>query len=196
MTVGGGSGDLGGDLATPSSAGDRRRVSEADGSPEWLRGSRFWLLQPSDDKEEGVDEEVSPGVEDYEMSVRYLCRTPSPVSGRDIVDDSQELARRTLNMIKKREEQRVATKAAMALELSEGTSSCSFLPLGNSVAKFRAHAMPVMEPSVFCDDNNGGWTVVRRRHRSPKIRKFQNLWFWAEQDCGLAQTKLSFVGTP
>ncbi|KAM0894841.1 hypothetical protein ACQ4PT_024277 [Festuca glaucescens] len=169
MTVGSGSGDLGGDLATPSQARDRRRVSEADGSPEWLRGSRFWLLQPSDDEEEGVDEEASPGVEDYDLSFRYLCRTPSPVSGRDIVDDSQELAQRTLKRIKKREEQRVATKAAMALELSEGTSSCSSRPLGYSAANFKAHAMPVMEPSVFYDDNNGGWTVVRRRRRSPVI---------------------------
>jgi hypothetical protein len=69
--------------------------------------------------------------------------------------------------LKKREEQRASTKAAMALELSEGTSCCSSLPLGNSVAKVREHVMPVMEPSIFCDDNFGGWTEVRRRRRAP-----------------------------
>jgi hypothetical protein len=112
---------------------------------------------------EGVHDEESPGIEDYDISVRYLCRTPSPVSGRDIADDSQELARRTLKRLKKRGEQRASTKAAMVLKLSEGTSCRSSLSLGSSVTKFREHVMPVMEPSLFCDDNSGGWTVVRRR---------------------------------
>jgi hypothetical protein len=207
MTIGEGSGDLAGDLATLS-PGDRRKVSEADGSPEWIYGSRFWLLQPSDDEEEGVHDEVSPDTEDFDIAIRYLCRSPSPVSGRDIADDSQELAWRTLRRMKKREEQRAATKAAMMLDFSEGTWCVSSLPLGSSVTKLREHVLPVMEPSLFCDDNSGGWTVVRRRRwatvvrrRPPVLITIRKLWnfrilrFWAWQS-GLAQTKPWFVGTP
>jgi hypothetical protein len=95
MTVGDGFGDPGGDLATPSPA-RKRKVRDGSGSTEWLQGSRFWLLQSTDDEEEEVEEELSQGAEDFDMPLRYLCRTPSPVSGRDIVDDSKELAQQTL----------------------------------------------------------------------------------------------------
>jgi hypothetical protein len=37
------------------------------------------------------------------------------------------------------------------------------------MTKFKESARPVLEPSVFKDDGDGGWTVVRRRHRSPVI---------------------------
>ncbi|KAM0909914.1 hypothetical protein ACQ4PT_014507 [Festuca glaucescens] len=114
-------GDSGGDLATPSPARDRK-VSNADGSPEWLRGSRFWLLDSSDDEEEGAEEGLSPGSEDFDTPVKYLCHTPSPVHDRDIAEDSKELVRRALKRIKRRDAQRMATKAAMAfasLEVEE-----------------------------------------------------------------------------
>jgi hypothetical protein len=62
-------------------------------------GSGESFLASPDDEEEGVEEELSEGAEDLDMPLRYLCRTPSPVSGRDIVDDSKELARRTLKRI-------------------------------------------------------------------------------------------------
>ncbi|KAM0863643.1 hypothetical protein ACQ4PT_044458 [Festuca glaucescens] len=165
MTVRDSTGDLSGDLATPSPA----REGSPEGSPDWLRGSRFWLLQSSDDEEEGVEEEVSCGAEDFDMSFKYFCRTPSPVSGRDIVDDSRELARRTLKRIEKRDAQRMRTMAAMAFATTEGKSSSSPVPLGKSSGKYKILARPVMEPSTFVDDNNGGWTVVRRRHRPPVI---------------------------
>jgi hypothetical protein len=126
MTVGHGSGDSGGDLATPSPARDRK-VRNADGSPEWLRGSRLWLRQSSDEEEEGDEEEFSSVSEDIDMPLRYLCRTSSPVSGRDIAEDSKELARRTLKRIKRRGAQRMATKAAMVLVSPEGTNSSSSL---------------------------------------------------------------------
>ncbi|KAM0852978.1 hypothetical protein ACQ4PT_051394 [Festuca glaucescens] len=157
----GDNGDLRGDIATPSPARER--------SPEWLRGSRFWLLQASDDEEEGGDVELSPEVEDSDMSIRYLCRTPTPVSGIDIVDDSRDLARRTLKRIEKRDAQRMATKASMVFASTEGMTSSSPLPLGKSLAKNKYMARPVMEPSIFMDDNDGGWTVVRQRHRPPVI---------------------------
>ncbi|KAM0836214.1 hypothetical protein ACQ4PT_062457 [Festuca glaucescens] len=115
-------GDLGGDLATPPPVREHD-VRDGGGSPEWLRGSRFWLLQSIDDEGEGGEEELSSVVEDCDMPIRYLCRTPSPASGRDIDEDSRELARRTLKRIKRQDAQREATKAAMALEFSEGESS-------------------------------------------------------------------------
>jgi hypothetical protein len=57
-------GDLGGDCATPSPA--RENASGL------LGGSRFWLLQASDDEEEDGDVELSPGVADSVGSMRYL----------------------------------------------------------------------------------------------------------------------------
>ncbi|KAM0837391.1 hypothetical protein ACQ4PT_061693 [Festuca glaucescens] len=57
----------------------------------------------------------------------------------------------------------------MALEFTEGMTSSSQVPLGKSSAKNNFMARPVLEPSMFMDDNDGGWTVVRRRHRPPVI---------------------------
>ncbi|KAM0873685.1 hypothetical protein ACQ4PT_037891 [Festuca glaucescens] len=156
-------GDWDGDLATPSPA--------RESSPEWLRGSRFWLLQASDEEEEEVagGEESAPGADGLDLSIRYLCRTPSPASGIDIVDDASDLARRALKRIEKRNAQRMATKAAMALEVTEGTNSFSQLPLGKGSANNKQMVRLVMEPSLFTDDTDGGWTVVRWRHRPPVI---------------------------
>ncbi|KAM0849021.1 hypothetical protein ACQ4PT_053994 [Festuca glaucescens] len=167
MTVRRGSGDLGGDLATPPPATDRK-VSAAFCSPEWLCGSRFWMMQASDDEVEEDDEEVSSAPEVTDKTIRYLCRSPSPVSGRDIVDDSTALARRLLKRIKRRDEQRLATKAAMALISQEGTCSPLYLSLDKSSGKTKDQSRPVMEPSVFLDESTEGWTVVRRR-RWPSV---------------------------
>ncbi|KAK1601452.1 hypothetical protein QYE76_018638 [Lolium multiflorum] len=164
MTVGG-SGDCGGD-----SCGDFATASPVrESSPEWLRGSRFWLLQASDDEEDGGDLELSPGAADSDRSLMYLCRTPSPVSDIDIVDDSRELARRTTKRITKRNAQRMATKASMVFASPEGKASSSSMPLGRGVTKIKSLAIPVMEPSIFIDDDDGGWTVVRRRRWPPVI---------------------------
>jgi hypothetical protein len=70
-------GDLSGDFVTPSPARER--------SSEWLGGSRFWLLQSSDDEEEDDGAEPSSEGADADRSIAYLCRTPSPVSGIDMV---------------------------------------------------------------------------------------------------------------
>ncbi|KAK1604890.1 hypothetical protein QYE76_028563 [Lolium multiflorum] len=47
--------DTGGDLATPTPT---RVLTASEGvcSPEWISGSRFWMMQPSDDDDEGEDE--------------------------------------------------------------------------------------------------------------------------------------------
>ncbi|KAM0906584.1 hypothetical protein ACQ4PT_016712 [Festuca glaucescens] len=141
MTVRRGSGDPEGDRVTPSLEVDRE-VCIDDVSPEWLQGSRFWLLQASDDEEEEVEEECSLDVEDFDFSLRYLCRTPPAASDRDIVEDSRELARRTLKRIKKKDAQRMANKAAMALGSPEGVTD--------------QHVMtPVAAPNVVTQSTQG-----------------------------------------
>jgi hypothetical protein len=155
-------GDLSGEFATPSPV--------RESSPEWLRGSRFWLLQASDDEDEGGDGEFSPDTANADGSIRYLCRTPSPVCGIDLADDSHELARRTRRRIEKRNKQRMTNKVAMEFASMEGKSASSSLPLGKGSILNKLSARPVMEPSIFVDvDDEGGWTMVRRRHRPPVI---------------------------
>jgi hypothetical protein len=110
-------GDLGGDFVTPSPARER--------TPEWLGGSRFWLLQSSDDEDDGEDGELSPAAEDSDKSFAYLCRTPSPVNGIDIVVDSKDVERRTNKRIAKRNAQRMATRASMVFASDIGMTSSS-----------------------------------------------------------------------
>jgi hypothetical protein len=165
MTVRRGSGDSGGDLATMPPA-SYRKVSDTFCSLDWLGGGRFWLLQTSDDEREEDDEEVTSDTEDTDMTLRYLCRSPSPVSGRDIVEGSTVLAQRLLKRIKRQDEQHRATKAAMVITAQEGTWSPRS-PLLLSSDKFpgktKSYNKPVLEPSVFLDESREGWTVVRRR---------------------------------
>jgi hypothetical protein len=157
-------GDLGGDLATPSPA--------REGSSDWLGGSRFWVLQASDDEDEdGGVEPSSPRrtnvISAEDKPIAYLCRTPSPVDGIVMADESQDLARRAIKRLRKRDAQRMATKTTMMFASLEGMSLSSPVPLGT--AKFKSSTRPVMEPSVFMDDGDGGWTVVHRRHRPAVI---------------------------
>jgi hypothetical protein len=145
-----------------------QKESNEDCSPAWLYGSRFWMLQSSDEEEEGEEEVVSSAT-DIDKTLRYLCRTPSPVSGRDIVEDSSELPWRTLKRIKRRDDQRMATKAAMALTSHEGTNSPFSLSLDKISGKTEVQIKPAMEPSVFLDNSTEGWTIVRRRRWLPVI---------------------------
>jgi hypothetical protein len=169
MTVGTPSGDTDGDLATQTAA----RVSTArEGvcSPEWFSGSRFWMLQPADDEDDGEDDGEGDGfsaVGDSARSVRYLCRTPSPVSDADLVEGSADLTRRHLKRIKRRDGQQMAARAAMLFSTMEGMISSPSMPLGKNPGSTVCKPMPVLEPSVFFDDNTEGWTVVRRRRWSP-----------------------------
>ncbi|KAM0849117.1 hypothetical protein ACQ4PT_053932 [Festuca glaucescens] len=166
MTVGEAFGDREGDLATPTPAKVQRGRDDCR-SPERHLGGRFWVLQPSDDEEDSDVEEMSSA--GGSVSMKYLCQTPTSVSGRDISELPSELARRKLKRINRQRNQRMAAMAAMELASSEGTWSPSSMPLGMSVCKTKAKAMPVLEPSVFVDDEVDGWTVVRRRRWSPAI---------------------------
>jgi hypothetical protein len=166
MTVGTPPGHAGGDLATPtpvwvSTAG------EEDSSPEWLQGSRFWVLQSSDDEEDGEEDGEEGEAKGNADSAMFLYRSPTPVSDADLLEGSAELSRRHRKRLKRRDFQRLATRAALQFAAAEGTSSLSLsLPLGKYQGA-RLKAPAVLEPSVFYDDDVEGWTVVRQRCWSP-----------------------------
>ncbi|KAM0842883.1 hypothetical protein ACQ4PT_058062 [Festuca glaucescens] len=166
MTVGKAFGDRKGDLANPPPAKVQRGRDDCR-SPERHLGGRFWVLQSSDDEEDSDVEEMSSA--GGSVSMKYLCQTPTLVSGIDISEQPSELARRKLKRINRQRNQRMAAMAAMELASSEGTWSPSSMPLGMSVCKTKAKAMPVLEPSVFVDDEVDGWIVVRRRRWSLAI---------------------------
>ncbi|KAM0842884.1 hypothetical protein ACQ4PT_058062 [Festuca glaucescens] len=151
MTVGKAFGDRKGDLANPPPAKVQRGRDDCR-SPERHLGGRFWVLQSSDDEEDSDVEEMSSA--GGSVSMKYLCQTPTLVSGIDISEQPSELARRKLKRINRQRNQRMAAMAAMELASSEGTWSPSSMPLGMSVCKTKAKAMPVLEPSVFVDDEN------------------------------------------
>ncbi|KAM0845185.1 hypothetical protein ACQ4PT_056551 [Festuca glaucescens] len=171
MTVGAEPGDTGGDLVIPAPA---RASMARDGvcSPEWLSGSRFWMLQTSDDEDEDEGHsDRSSAADDRSVSDRYFCRTPLPVSDADLDEDTAELTRRHIKRIKRRDDQRMAARTALTFVASEGTSSSPSLSLGRNSGSTKIRSMPVLVPSVFLDDDAGGWTVVRRRRWSPAIEE-------------------------
>ncbi|KAM0898640.1 hypothetical protein ACQ4PT_021807 [Festuca glaucescens] len=164
MTVRDALGDSGGDLATPPPA----RAKEEGigcGSPKRPLGGRFWVLQSSDDEDDGNVDELS--ADGDSASRKYLCRTPLSVSGRDLSEPSSELARRMRKRINRQTSQRLAAMEAMEIMSSEGKVPSPLLPLGMSLCKNKVKVMPVLQPSVFVDDGLDGWTVVRRRRWSP-----------------------------
>ncbi|KAK1699142.1 hypothetical protein QYE76_015839 [Lolium multiflorum] len=166
MTVRESEGDSSGNSATPPPA-TVRKVREVGVSPELPFGGRFWALQASDEEEDGVSEEIAE-VEGSE-SFRYLCHTLTPAGDKDISEDTTELARRARKRIERQKNQREAAMAAIELSTSTCMLSPSLMPLGMSVGKVKTKSRPVLEPSVFTDDNMDGWTVVRRRRWPPAI---------------------------
>ncbi|KAM0898292.1 hypothetical protein ACQ4PT_022009 [Festuca glaucescens] len=169
MTVGGLSGDVGGDHA----AGVDLVTQALPKTPEKFTGSRFWVLQADDEEdtdledgeeEEGGDDGSPAGGGD--RSATYLCHTPVPVRDADLVEASSELNRRQMKRLRRRDEQRMAARSALFFSTREGMNTPPSMPLGiqtkSAVAK-----NPVLEPSVFVDESMDGWTVVRRRRWSP-----------------------------
>jgi hypothetical protein len=126
-----------------SSPGFATMVREEDASPESPLGGRFWVLQTSDDEEDGQAEAESP-VRDW-ASMRYGCLTPSSASGRDLAESSTELASRALKRLQRQQVQRLAATAA--IELDEGMISPATRPLGKSTTKIKLTL--VLETTVF-----------------------------------------------
>jgi hypothetical protein len=112
MTVGSPPGDTGGDLATPTPV-KVPTAGEGVSSPEWLNGSRFWMLQSSDDEEDGEEDGEEGEDEDIADSVRFFYRSPSPVSDADLLEGSVELSRRLRRRMKRQDDQQMATRAAL-----------------------------------------------------------------------------------
>jgi hypothetical protein len=62
------------------------------------------MLQSTDDEDGGEEDKEGDGVSDAgDVSVRYLCLTPSPVRDVDLVEGSAELTRRHLKRIRRRD---------------------------------------------------------------------------------------------
>ncbi|KAM0865553.1 hypothetical protein ACQ4PT_043194 [Festuca glaucescens] len=158
-------GDAGGDPVTPPPATVQAR-SKGGKSPERPLGGRFWVLESDDEDGDALEEISSLG--DI-GSFRYLCRSPEAEKDRDLKESSQELARRAVKRINRQQQQR---RAAMEFMVTEGTSSSPIkTPLGRSVLRGKPVNVPILEPSVFDDDGQEGWTVVRRRRWSPASGK-------------------------
>jgi hypothetical protein len=165
MTVGGLPGDSGGDLATQTPA-TAPPVGEVVSSPERFIGSRFWVLQTDEEEDDGTED----GEEDVggmsggggDRSSIYLCHTPSPERNTDLVEGSSKLNRCHLKRIRRRDGQRSAGRAALFFSSHEGMISSPPLPLGNQRKQPAPKNLPVLEPTVFADENMDGWTVVRR----------------------------------
>ncbi|KAK1682059.1 hypothetical protein QYE76_042907 [Lolium multiflorum] len=165
LGTGDAAGDASGDPKTPPPA--TVQPPSNDGvSPDRPLGGRFWLLESVD--EDGEEKaEISPS--DDIGPLRYLWRSPESEMVRDLKESPQELARRATKRINRQQQQR---RAAMELMVVEGESvSPNKMPLGMSICKSKPLLLPVLEPSVFVDDGQDGWTVVRRRRWSPASGK-------------------------
>nr|XP_051216666.1 uncharacterized protein LOC127334288 [Lolium perenne] len=194
MAVGEATGKATGDGETDLGSPTSEVISPAavnKGNPQKVPLSRFWVLE-SDEDEDGVDgEELPPTSCCSDRSLRYLCRSPSPVSTRDISEEPLELARRAQRRI---ERQRLQRQAALAF-----SSSTSVSPEGKSyacreiqkekpeIAKSKDQQfLPVLEPTIFPDDLSGPWTVVRRRRWSSMINKRKGI-AWRSLDPKITQ---------
>ena len=127
------------------------------GSPAVCSGGRFWAIAPSE------DEDLS-GKEDAEVvrsrSYLELCRSPTPSTSRSFGSSSTRASR----WMRKINAQRYASKT-LSLFTDEDVSSVPLLPMRKT--NFRVPKRPVLEPSVFVEEQDGGgWTVIHRRRRS------------------------------
>jgi hypothetical protein len=181
-------GDAGDDLATPTPVTARRRLCD-ETTPEHPLGGRFWVLSQSDDEDE--DDVAMDAASPFPDagSLRYLCRTPEEVGDRDLSESIQDMARRSIKRLHRRQMQR---KAAMEFMAMEGTSSSQVsMPLGRS-GSTKSVNLPVIPPSVFNDDGQGvgpssaGDVGCRRPTRKRPIRYLfrdvrvvQNCLAWA-----------------
>jgi hypothetical protein len=66
-----------------------------------------------------------------------------------------------LDRLRRRNEQRLATRSAFFFSDRVGMNTSPSLPLG-SLKKSAVAMNPILEPSVFVDESMHGWTVVRR----------------------------------
>jgi hypothetical protein len=70
----------------------------------------------------------------------------------------------------------MAARAAIFFAQPEGMNLSSPLPMGNRSGSVGKLNIPVIESSVFVDENLEGWTMVRRRRWSPaSVAKVRDL---------------------
>ncbi|KAM0870388.1 hypothetical protein ACQ4PT_040044 [Festuca glaucescens] len=161
MTVDASAGDAEGDLVASSPV----LIGEVSDPAPACKG-KFWAI--SESSNEGSDgEEGGETSASSRFSFRYVCRSPSPVSGRDLqvsAGASQRAARRARR-------QSLQKEAALVFA-SPMTDPCEETQIQLNVKHQRSYKEvnhPVLEPSSFPDDGAGGWTVVRRKGKMPAI---------------------------
>jgi hypothetical protein len=165
--TGGEFGVAGGEPVTPSPASVQPPLNCGRGTDRPV--GRFWVLESSDDEQDDEDAMVDTSSPQEAGSWKYLCRTPEVIFDRELFESTQDLARRASKRLHRRQAQR---KAAMDFMAMEGTSFPPLsTPLTRSVPK--SLNLPVLEPSVFHDDGQEGWTVVHRRRWSPETDKIR-----------------------
>ncbi|KAM0869527.1 hypothetical protein ACQ4PT_040618 [Festuca glaucescens] len=96
-------GDCEGDSILPA-AGD---TSTSSGSTELIPQGRFWVLAAED---QGSSSEVEEETGGSESAFRYLCRSPSPDDGRDLIESASGLARRAERRLERQRRQRLAAR--------------------------------------------------------------------------------------
>ncbi|KAM0843938.1 hypothetical protein ACQ4PT_057395 [Festuca glaucescens] len=149
MTVGGDSGDGEGDPACslPESIGTAR-------SPAPTSKSKFWADSESSD--EGSDDGVAgDALSGSQVSFRYICRSPTPVSGRDLqgnVGESQRAARRARR-------QRLQKEVALAFASPVTDQTEVKFPSKNEVQRMK-HFKTYPVPNRATDMEFDEWSVM------------------------------------
>ena len=121
-----------------------------------MLGGRFWALALDEEEESTSEEEGEAG---SHGSYFDLCCTPSPCSGRSLVETSSRSSKRET----KRRLQRLGARDHMAMEVKDKVA------LTGRRTNFRVPKLPVLEPTVREAGVHDleGWTEVLRRRRRP-----------------------------
>jgi hypothetical protein len=136
-------------------SGDRRAVprmpaasvsSKPSGSSESTPHGKFWVL---------ADEDLTSSSEEEDATTisasafKYLCHSPSPDVGLDLVESASGLARRAKKRLERQRRQRsVAREFASSACKVRSVDSPSSLPAGAVSPVCRSH-FPVLEPTTF-----------------------------------------------
>ena len=143
-------------------------ISEAAGR---LIGRRFWALAADEDEELGGNYVADDhDGEDRFRSFMKICKTPTPSSSRSSGSSSSRASQR----LRKINAQRYASKS---LSLFSDNDVRSLSVVAKRKTNFRVLKRPVLEPTVFVEEQDrGGWTVVGGRRRSSPPAK-SRCWF-------------------
>ncbi|KAM0838614.1 hypothetical protein ACQ4PT_060844 [Festuca glaucescens] len=164
------SGDCPGDCEGESILPAVDDTSTSSGSTELIPQGRFWVLAAED---QGSSSEVEEETGGSESAFRYLCRSPSPDDGRDLIESASGLARRAERCLERQRRQRLAAREFSSPSCKVRSPASSSSPPARKTSPILRSRLPVLDPTSFpiAADDVAGWTVVRRRHRSSESSK-------------------------